>query len=898
MRIAVVAATMCLSIVGLSNAQHVKAAMRIPTNIPAEDLGSALRAFAQARDVQILYFSGLVKNLRTAGASGKLTADETLTQLLSGTGLTYRYVDERAVTILPIAGGSAGDSGEKAGSPTTPTSESGKDDRKEAKKSSSDGLRMAQADQGAPSSGTSLDKKTTERDAKRSVQLEEIVVTGTHIPGVTPTSPLITVTREDIDSSGYSTIGDVIRSVPQSWMGGLNPNVIGAPGATNQQAVSGSESTVNLRGLGSESTLTLINGHRMAFSGFTNSVDISAIPLAAVERVELLTDGASAIYGSDAVAGVANFITRQDYDGADTAVRFGRATEGDPTSVQLSQLLGGAWTGGNAMISYEHTRQSELYSSDRPYTETAPRPLSLLPYQRNDSVFASARHNMVDQLFVYADGLYSQRDAQIVDSSAGFPGYNSVKTKSYGIAFGVEDHLGAKWFASLDANLSKGKNDQSFMFVSGGAILFSGKNVYDNRLKAIELKAAGPALEIPSGPVNLAVGVGYRKEEFQLTGEPLESRHLTYEYAELRVPLVPESDDRVGLERFEFAAAGRHEDYSDFGPTAKPQVGIVYAPIHDLAIRGSWSQSFRTPDLNTIFGTRSVFVYPPAFVGSNVPGSQFLFQSGANLDLKPETSTSWTIAMNYTPQAAPGLEISAAYFHIDYKNRITQPIAILGNALSDPAYMPFVIVNPTPALQSSVIGQATEFLSAAGPYDPAKVGAILNNSYQNAAAQTVHGFDLGIDRHWEVSYGRFGLSAKATWETLRQRLTPTSPIQTISGIIFNPPDFKGRLGGTWSKREWSASSFINYVGRETDTTNLNSVSVASWTTVDAQIRYDLSRLGRFSRGIVISGAVQNLLDRNPPRVNPNASRFSGVTYDSTNASPLGRFVTLGLDKAW
>ena len=100
MRVAVVATAICLSIVGLADAQNARAAMRMPTHIPAQGLGPALKTLAQERSIQVLYFSQTVRNIRTSGASGELTADEALSQLLSGTGLIYRYVGDKAVTIL------------------------------------------------------------------------------------------------------------------------------------------------------------------------------------------------------------------------------------------------------------------------------------------------------------------------------------------------------------------------------------------------------------------------------------------------------------------------------------------------------------------------------------------------------------------------------------------------------------------------------------------------------------------------------------------------------------------------------------------------------------------------------------------------------------------------------
>src|SRR3546814_4104538 len=86
-------------------------------------------------------------------------------------------------------------------------------------------------------------------------------------------------------------------------------------------------SALNLRGLGPDASLTLLNGHRMSYGGFSQAIDISAIPVEAVDRVEIVADGASAIYGSDAVGCVANVILKRDFDGVVLGVRYGRSEE-------------------------------------------------------------------------------------------------------------------------------------------------------------------------------------------------------------------------------------------------------------------------------------------------------------------------------------------------------------------------------------------------------------------------------------------------------------------------------------------------------------------------------------------------------------------------------------------
>src|SRR6185437_8064935 len=130
-------------------------------------------------------------------------------------------------------------------------------------------------------------------------------------------------------------------------------------------------SGINLRGLGVAATLVLVNGHRQPLSGLNGDfVDVSNIPMAAVDRIELLPDGASAAYGSDAIAGVVNIIMKDHFDGAETQVRYGGAP-GGRDDVTASQLLGTHWSSGNMMLVYQYQDTTELSAKARGYAANA-----------------------------------------------------------------------------------------------------------------------------------------------------------------------------------------------------------------------------------------------------------------------------------------------------------------------------------------------------------------------------------------------------------------------------------------------------------------------------------------------------------------------------------------------
>ena len=148
-------------------------------------------------------------------------------------------------------------------------------------------------------------------------KLDTITVTGSNIRRVDieTSNPVITVDRAEIQKSGKLTVGDLLQQLPTIAGMANNPNVNNGGGTGG--------AFISLRGLGSNRSLVLVDGKRI-----TNG-DVNAIPSSAIERIEVLTDGASAVYGSDAIAGVVNFITRKDYQGAELQLNYGISDRDD-----------------------------------------------------------------------------------------------------------------------------------------------------------------------------------------------------------------------------------------------------------------------------------------------------------------------------------------------------------------------------------------------------------------------------------------------------------------------------------------------------------------------------------------------------------------------------------------
>ena len=199
--------------------------------------------------------------------------------------------------------------------------------------------------------------------------IEMINITGTNISGVDMegSQPLRILDAEDIAKSGAATIADLMRTVSQTRGGTGSFNTMQS-GATSTSTPPG-QAAASLRGIGPSSTLTLINGRRVAASSFAsgteNFVDINSIPASAVQRVEILATGASAIYGADAVAGVINYILKDDFEGLDVTAAYRNTADDDNHGrVNLQLLWGADMAGGNLTVFADYYDRRSIHAQD------------------------------------------------------------------------------------------------------------------------------------------------------------------------------------------------------------------------------------------------------------------------------------------------------------------------------------------------------------------------------------------------------------------------------------------------------------------------------------------------------------------------------------------------------
>jgi len=209
---------------------------------------------------------------------------------------------------------------------------------------------------GAASSAASVSAVAQESDAKT---LDRVEVTGSRIKRVEAetTQPVAVVTRADIEKTGLTNVFDILNNITSSDGSGLSTTTTQTNGSDGSQQIS-------LRGLGADRTLVLVDGKRWV-TDIDGTVDLSTIPVAIIERIDVLKDGASAIYGSDAIGGVVNIITRKNFEGAQVGVSYGQTAKGDGAQRSADITIGAAGERTSGVISLSYSEQQEIMAGDR-----------------------------------------------------------------------------------------------------------------------------------------------------------------------------------------------------------------------------------------------------------------------------------------------------------------------------------------------------------------------------------------------------------------------------------------------------------------------------------------------------------------------------------------------------
>jgi iron complex outermembrane receptor protein len=317
MRVSIAVAVAFLTLGGISAANEANASIKKQTNIPAQGLGAALQTLAQERQLQVVYLSDAVDSLNTTGAVGEFTADEALTKLLSGTGLTYRYLDSNTITVQPLPsrgerdapakreGEASVDSSPGTGGGGAHPSEGEGNNAKEAQTSFWDRFRLAQADQGTSSNSSTVDKDTqsSNKNSGNRIALEEVLVTATKREESAQVIPMSisVINNQEIERRGLIGMEDYLRSVP-----GVNQIDVGPK--SNAIVIRGITTSPQAENFGSGATVASYFDETpiTAAAGLgQGGIDVRPVD---IERIEILRGPQGTAFGSASLGGTMRMI--------------------------------------------------------------------------------------------------------------------------------------------------------------------------------------------------------------------------------------------------------------------------------------------------------------------------------------------------------------------------------------------------------------------------------------------------------------------------------------------------------------------------------------------------------------------------------------------------------------
>ncbi|KRB39912.1 TonB-dependent siderophore receptor [Phenylobacterium sp. Root700] len=771
-------------------------------------------------------------------------------------------------------------------------------------------------------------------------EVEELVVTGTRTVGrsrLETLAPVDVVTAEALQQRGTTELATALATAVPS---------ITFPRPSNTDGTDAIR-PATLRGQGPDQTLVLVNGTRRHATALVNtngsvgrgsaSVDLNAIPSTAVDRIEVLRDGASAQYGSDAIAGVINLRLREASSGGGLSVTYGSSvtsfdgyygggkdiTDGATTTVSgwqgLSFLGDGFLTLSAEYRSREHTNRSDIDKRVTPNRITS----RFGDADVDDlSFYANAGKSLNDTWELYGWYGYQHRDASSAatyrlptDAQQNIPSvypngylpYLTTDTEDNSAGLGIRGEIAG---FKTDINVVYGKNDIDFgvqntinpsygptsptSFQAGGL-------TYDQIVFGADFSRE---FEIGlAGPLNVAFGLEARQETYKInqgevasyargpnTAVTFGSRGFTgftpsneVDVDRNNVGVYVDLEGKV-TENLTLSAAVRYEDYSDFGDTTTGKLAARYEFTPEFAIRGAISSGFRAPALQQQYFTSTSILYI-----NNVPFETGTYPATSNVagalgakPLKAETSDNYALGFVFRRGA---FELTVDGYKIDVKDRIVLSETLTGSPTGAPGTNGRVIY---------------DLLS---PY-----GATAARFFINGVDTDTVGVDV-VARYRIVDEqaGTFDLTAAGNYNDLEVKRTPTTTTLPTPTSLFarqarlrfedGTPKHKLTLQGDWSREAWGATVRTTFYGDVLSPGTLADGSADNSTgargLVDLDVRYT------FPIGLTASLGADNVFDVYPRQIIPSQNTTSAAPFSSFSPFGFGgRFVYGRLAYKW
>ena len=742
---------------------------------------------------------------------------------------------------------------------------------------------------------------------------EEIVVTGSRAPGrsrLDSVLPIDVLTGEALRAQGTTELAQALSSITPS---------INFP---RQAAVDGTDAIrpATLRGLSPDQTLVLIDGTRAHTSALLNingsvgrgaaAVDLNTIPTIALDRIEVLRDGASAQYGSDAIAGVVNLRLRQARSGGGGVISYGRnITQVDTARTSRNENDGAAttvagWQGiglgsdGFLTLSAEFVDRNPTNRADSDPRKT-PQTIRARfgdPSTRQYTVYANAAKPLGDSGWeFYGNGGFQRRSSagaafprilngtdNNINAAAvsglypdGFLPLIGTLSKDYNLTTGLRGELSG-W--TVDLTASYGRNTIDFATRNSANATYgnasptdfdSGRLTYDQFVGGIDI---ANALPFAGGTLNVAYGAEYRREGFKIGAGQPESYNRA---AGSNLALAPGAQGFLGFQpsnavdvhrsnvslyldlearlsdAFTIGAAVRGESYSDFGETATAKLSARYDLAPWIAFRGAASTGFRAPSLQQSYytSTQSLVVGNQILETGLYPVSSGIAQALGARNLEPEKSRNYSVGTV--------LRAGVASLSVD-AYRIRNQIALSEN------------------IQATFSPQVGTILT---PF-----GVRAARFFVNGITTTTKGIDIVASYPIRTaSLGTFAVSAAANLNDITVNKVPTStatlsPTPTLFGrnriltIEDGTPATKIVGSVDWKLDGFGVTARATYYGNvlQPGTTAATDVETGRNTIVDLEGRYQLTR----SIGVALGAA--NLFDAYPD-IWPGPINNNGVT---------------------
>ncbi|MCQ9425730.1 TonB-dependent receptor [Pseudomonas sp. LJDD11] len=566
-----------------------------------------------------------------------------------------------------------------------------------------------------------------EEAAQESSTLSTVIVTGTRAQERTASASLSPI---DVIS------GDALRSTGSAELGAVLAKLIPSINFPRPSLVDGAELTrpAQLRGLSPDQVLVLVNGKRRHTSAFINlggavgrgsaPADLNAIPLSAIERIEVLRDGASARYGSDAIAGVINVILKSADNGGTVSTRFGQYKKGDGIQRQVAGNTGFA-LGENGFINLSAEGANNDYT-DRAGDDFRAASIGSTTYGQHvfrqgepaseeGKIQFNSEYSFNDAAEFYSFGGYSKRRGETAafyrasnasnNNPAIFPnGYLPLirgTLEDTTLVAGLRGELAYDWHYDLSANYGKNsyeirtKTINTSLGLATPRSFYNGTLTNDQKQLSLDLSREFSASWLPN-PVSVAFGTEYLRQGYQIAAGQAESyfqsgssglagfrasdagstsRHNFAQYLDLETNFT---------DKLSASAAVRHEDYSDFGSNVSGAISARYDFTPQVALRGSVSTGFRAPSLaqqNFAF-TSSQLIGNSIQEAGTFPASSRVAQLLGAEDLEAEKSRNYSVGLVLEP--LDNLTVTADVYRIDIKDRISlSSNLVLNNAAAN-----------------------------------------------------------------------------------------------------------------------------------------------------------------------------------------------------------------------